>query len=209
MVNDRAARAASMREVEYIYVRMKSRAFETIVLLAIAAGLLGTAACKKERLLDPDGTGAGGAAAGSNPAAQPRGVTPRKLGQEEKRLAFRKASPGDVPTLVKNELASASQNGRSVVVYVGATWCEPCQRFHEAAERGELDAELPPMTFLEFDADVDTGRLRQAGYSSSYIPLFAVPGSDGRASGRAIEGGIKGAGAAREIAPRLKKLLGV
>jgi hypothetical protein len=194
-----------MREVEYIYVRMKSRAFETIVLLAIAASLLGTAACKKERLLEPDGTSGGdGGAALVNPGSQPRGVTPRN---NEKRLSFRKAAAGDVPTLVKSELASASQNGRSVVVYVGATWCEPCQRFHQAATAGKLDVAFPNLRFLEFDSDRDGERLATAGYVSRLIPLFARPGDDGRASGRQIEGSIKGQGAVDEITPRLRQLL--
>jgi hypothetical protein len=118
-----------------------------------------------------------------------------------------KAAGGEVAPLVKTERENAGKNQRSFLVYVGASWCEPCQRFHEAAAHGELDPELPAITLLEFDADNDTGRLRQAGYASTYIPLFAVPNADGRASGRFIEGGVKGQGAAREIVPRLTKLL--
>jgi hypothetical protein len=95
-----------------------------------------------------------------------------------------------------------------LVVYVGATWCEPCRRFHDAAERGELDTKFPRLTLLEFDLDRDRERLAQAGYVSQYVPLFALPATDGVASGRQVEGAIKGEGAVAFIAPRLAELLG-
>ncbi len=95
-----------------------------------------------------------------------------------------------------------------MVVYVGATWCEPCQRFHRAALNGELDAQFPRVTLVAFDADRDGERLAAAGYAwKKYIPLFALPGPDGRASGNQFEGGIKGEGAVSYLAPRLRALL--
>ena len=114
---------------------------------------------------------------------------------------------GDVAPIVRGEQQRAAREGRKVLVYVGATWCEPCQRFHHAATAGKLDAAFPGLRFLEFDSDRDGERLASAGYVSRFIPLFARPGSDGRSSGRQIEGSIKGEGAVDEIAPRLRQLL--
>jgi thiol-disulfide isomerase/thioredoxin len=114
---------------------------------------------------------------------------------------------GDVPTVVRDELRRARGQGRELLVYVGAVWCEPCQRFHRAAAAGALDREFPRLRLLEFDADRDGARLVQAGYTSKLIPLFALPSDDGRASGRQIEGSIKGEGAVAEITPRLRALL--
>jgi thiol-disulfide isomerase/thioredoxin len=93
------------------------------------------------------------------------------------------------------------------VVHVGAKWCEPCQSFHKAAAKGDLDGEFPDLTLLEFDLDEDRDRLATAGYVSQYIPLFAMPGSDGRASEKKFEGSVKGDGAVANIAPRLRSLL--
>ena len=93
------------------------------------------------------------------------------------------------------------------MVYVGATWCEPCQYFHAAAERGDLDAQLPPIAFLEFDRDHDGERLDAAGYRSRMIPLFVSPNDDGTASERRMEGSIHGAGSPQEIVPRLLAIL--
>ena len=122
-------------------------------------------------------------------------------------LEFIVAAEGDVAARVKDELTRARTQGRKLVVYVGATWCEPCRRFHDAASKGAFDARLPRVRFLEFDLDRDKERLAEAGYVSEYIPLFALPSDDGRASGKQIAGSVKGAGAPDEIAPRLDALL--
>jgi thiol-disulfide isomerase/thioredoxin len=119
---------------------------------------------------------------------------------------------GDVEPIVRDAVAAAratpdDPNG-ALLVYVGAPWCEPCQRFHRAAEHGDLDAAFPGLTLLEFDLDRDRERLKSAGYTSKLIPLFALPARDGAASGRQVEGAIKGEGAVAFIVPRLKELLG-
>ncbi|MDB4947240.1 MAG: hypothetical protein JWP97_6774 [Labilithrix sp.] len=118
------------------------------------------------------------------------------------------APPGDVATVIKAAREEAKAQGRELVVYVGATWCEPCRYFHKAAAAGELDAAFPDLTVLEFDLDERREPLVAAGYVGELVPLFALPGPDGRASGQKLEGSVKGAGAVANITPRLKKLLG-
>ena len=115
---------------------------------------------------------------------------------------------GDVEAAVRDAVSRATGEKRRLIVYVGAKWCDPCQRFHHAAERGELDATFPDVDFLTFDLDRDNERLASAGYVSKLIPLFALPGPDGRASGQQVEGGVKGESAVGSITPRLKGLLG-
>jgi len=116
---------------------------------------------------------------------------------------------GDVDAVVRGALSGAQKDGRRVVVYAGATWCDPCERFHEAARRGELDATFPDVDFVVFDFDRDKDRLASAGYAprSKLIPLFALPGPDGRSSGQHVEGGTKGDGAVAGLVARLKALL--
>jgi thiol-disulfide isomerase/thioredoxin len=113
----------------------------------------------------------------------------------------------DVAPLVRDAIAKAGAEGRTLLVYVGATWCEPCQRFHHAVDQGELDAAFPRLSILAFDADRDAAALGAAGYSSRLIPLFAIPKSDGRSSGKQIEGSVKGEAAVNEITPRLRALV--
>ncbi|MDB4938016.1 MAG: hypothetical protein JWP87_4988, partial [Labilithrix sp.] len=118
------------------------------------------------------------------------------------------APPGaDAAKVVREERELAKGDGRDLVVYVGAKWCEPCKYFHQAAAKGELDGEFPDLTLLEFDLDDDRDRLATAGYVSEFIPLFAMPAADGRASEKKFEGSVKGNGAVANIAPRLRSLL--
>lgn len=120
---------------------------------------------------------------------------------------FVAAGEGDADAVVRDALQTAQQEQRRLVVYVGATWCEPCQAFHEAVERGELDGALAGVRLLEFDSDRDGERLRSAGYGGRYIPRFVLPQADGRGGGQRMEGGIKGAGAVANIMERLGPLL--
>jgi thiol-disulfide isomerase/thioredoxin len=113
----------------------------------------------------------------------------------------------DVAGYVSGAIAAAEQSHKRLLVYVGASWCEPCRRFHEAAAAGQLDATFGDLRVVVFDADRDKDALQRAGYISNLIPLFAVPRPDGAASGKQIEGSIKGDGAVAEITPRLQALL--
>ena len=113
-----------------------------------------------------------------------------------------------IATLVQSSQQQARADGRRLVVYVGASWCEPCQAFHQAVEAGKLDAELAGIRFLEFDSDADGSALSADGYGGRLIPRFAVPGADGRGDpARIVEGGTKGDGAVDHIVRRLRPLL--
>ncbi len=172
------------------------------ITLALASAALGAfSGCNGSRA--GDGVGAAGQPADNStprpPASAPAFAVPE----------FVAAPPaGEVDALVREALSRAAADKRRLVVYAGATWCEPCQRFHHAVERRELGASLQGVRFLEFDMDRDRERLIGAGYETKLIPLFALPAPDGRASGKQVEGGIKGEGAVGFILPRLEALLG-
>lgn len=151
-------------------------------------------ACKSQG--DTATTGSGAQVAAASSALAPAG-----------KLRIVQAPAGGVDSIVRDALAEARADGRTLVVYVGATWCEPCQSFHHAAERGELDVMFPHLTLLAFDLDRDRERLASAGYVSQYIPLFALPGPNGAASGKQIAGGIKGDGVVGYLAVRLQQML--
>lgn len=113
----------------------------------------------------------------------------------------------DGVALVRDEYARAQRDGRKLVVYVGAPWCEPCVAFHRALEAGQLDAELPGIRFLELDLETHGPLIDAAGCSSKMVPLFAVATAEGTCGDRRTQGGIKGDGAVRFILPRLKAIL--
>jgi len=115
---------------------------------------------------------------------------------------------GSVASIVQKEMKRADDEGRDLVIYVGAEWCEPCKHFHDAAASGALDSEFPTLRLLEFDRDRDEQRLHAADCITSLIPLFARPTSDGHCDARKrIMGGIKGKGTIRFISDRLKSML--
>jgi thiol:disulfide interchange protein len=123
-------------------------------------------------------------------------------------VAHRAAPKAPLEQFVQQHVEEADASGTRVLVYVGAKWCEPCQRFHKALESGQLDQDLAGTKFIEFDSDHDGAELRAAGYGSKYIPLFSIPDQSGHASGRAIEGAVNGEGTVREtLVPRLLALL--
>jgi thiol-disulfide isomerase/thioredoxin len=166
------------------------------MLLALAALLTGTSSCA-----DPYG------AAEPHRAAEPT-TRERAPAPAAAKPAFVDAGDAtDVPQRVLAEVERSRTDGRRVVVYVGASWCEPCKRFHDAVERGELDAALANIRFLEFDSDRHGAALDAAGFGGRLIPRFALPGDDGRGSGKAIEGGTKGDDAVAHIMARLGPLL--
>ena len=122
-------------------------------------------------------------------------------------LRFEPADERDVASQVRALVSQARAEGRTPLVYVGASWCEPCQHFHAAALAGALDSQLPRLLLLEFDRDRDGERLDAAGYGSRMFPLFVVPNAEGGASEARIEGSIHGPTSPSEIAPRLRGIL--
>lgn len=113
----------------------------------------------------------------------------------------------DLPSIIVAARADAARAGRKLLVYEGATWCEPCKQFHAAAERGDLDAALPGVTLLELDADRDNARLVAAGYTSQLVPLFARPAPDGTNSGLQTSGARVGSDYVADLVPRVSALL--
>ena len=114
---------------------------------------------------------------------------------------------GEIKKNIADAYAQAIKDHKQFLVYEGATWCEPCRHFHDAATAGLLDQTFPTLRVLAFDADQDGEALQTLGYKSELIPLFELPNADGTSSGKHIEGSIKGDGAVAEITPRLQKLL--
>jgi len=164
--------------------------------MALTAMLMAVTACKSQS-----------PAKATSPATEKSTSASALEKKSRPQIKIAPASTEPVDVLVARELKLAQKDGRKLVVYVGAKWCEPCVRFHNAVANGAVDAHFPTLRLLEFDNDRDQKRLNAAGYKSQLIPLFALPQTDGRASTRFIQGGIKGDGAVGNIVPRLKKLL--
>src|SRR5579871_5708124 len=106
---------------------------------------------------------------------------------------------GDPAAFVRTEIERARHDEKKLVIYVGAKWCEPCQRFHQAAEAGSLDASFPDLRLIDLDHDADEAAVGGLGCGSQMIPLFSLPDATGHCTDQRAEGGIKGDGAVSYI----------
>lgn len=141
-------------------------------------------------------------AASGTPASAPSGAAPRKV-------EWVKVPAGAEPhTWVKSEVERAKADQKKLVLYVGAKWCEPCQNFHAATERGELDAAFPDLRLVQFDHDDEADTIAELGCGSNYIPLFSVPDAEGHCTRKQISGGIKGTNNVAFLTDKLRKLIG-
>lgn len=133
-------------------------------------------------------------------------VPPAKVGPTQ-RAQLVKAAPGPVAELVRAALETAAVDERKLIVYVGASWCEPCQVFLKGVAAGELPASLGDLRILKFDHDADEARLAEANYGGDLIPRFVKPGPGGLGSAARFEGSVKGPAALENIVPRLEALV--
>jgi thiol-disulfide isomerase/thioredoxin len=119
-------------------------------------------------------------------------------------------APADVSPAsawIRAQVAEAEGAGRQPLVYVGATWCEPCQRLRAEVHRGGLDAHFPKLRLLAFDADTHAVELTRAGCATTGIPAFIRPVRRGRCSASRFMGVAEGKDVSEYVTPRLDKLL--
>ena len=113
----------------------------------------------------------------------------------------------NVAERVRAELTRAQREKKRLIVYVGALWCEPCERFLKASKTEDFGQEFASVRFLKFDLDKHASALGRAGYDSQYIPLFVLPNKDGRASEKRSVGSKQGQAAVAYLKERVLSLL--
>lgn len=102
----------------------------------------------------------------------------------------------------------AREQGRDLVVYIGANWCAPCKRFRKLVAGQQYAEHLANLRFLRFDRDLHRDELDEFGYGKpTMIPYFAVPGPDGRGVGLGTGQAIKTPTHIRQLGRRLDEML--
>ena len=143
----------------------------------LAFVLLVVAACKPSPSINRE---AQVTSASASSAATATSAAPTTSGDAHAALKMVDAeADSDALSTIRTERLKAKAEGRVLIVYSGAKWCEPCRRFKDEAHSGRLDGQLSKTTLLVFDADRDTERLAAAGYKFEFIPYVALPGPDG------------------------------
>jgi hypothetical protein len=181
-------------------MRLRVHAVLAVVLLA-SVGCSRSSAITQDAPTTPSGTKpVASASAGGGGSSQPPAA---EAGRETGVRIVVAGQDSDALSVVRTERLRAKAEGRVLVVYAGAGWCEPCKRFKHAIQTGALDDKLSKTTLLVFDADRDTERLASAGYKFQYIPYVGLPGVDGQPTDSA-EARAKGSEAWRELLAKLE-----
>lgn len=167
---------------------------------AIALVAIGACNPSTKPVIGQEGTST--PATGGSPAAPASSPAPSKSPGDGIKV-ITAAADGDALTTIRTEKLKAKADGRVLVVYVSASWCEPCRRMKDEIHAGKLDAQLGKTTLLAFDADKDGDRLGSAGYKYSFIPFVALPGADGHPV-ESQEAKGKGSNAWRELLGKLE-----
>jgi thiol-disulfide isomerase/thioredoxin len=180
------------------------RAVVTFALVLSCAACSRSSAITQDAPTTPSGASAVTNASASGPveAAAPSAPTADASHASGVRVVVA-APDSDALSVVRTERLRAKAEGRVLVVYAGAGWCEPCKRFKSAIQTGALDDKLSKTTLLVFDADRDTERLASAGYKFEYIPYVGLPGADGHPTDSA-EARAKGSESWRELLTKLE-----
>ena len=180
-------------------VKVKS-AMGVIMVAAVLAACNSTGKITQDAPATPSGASAGASAGAGASASAGAGAD---AGSDTGVRVVVAAAEADALSVVRTERLRAKVDGRVLVVYAGAGWCEPCKRFKNAVQSGSLDEKLARTTLLVFDADRDADRLAAAGYKFQFIPYVAVPGVDGHPTDSA-EARAKGSESWRELIGRLE-----
>ncbi len=146
--------------------------------------------------------GAGSAPAVVSPTPSAANVAPTSAPSSGRPKIVVASEDSDALTLIRTKRLEAKAEGRVLVVYVSATWCEPCRRMKRELDSGRLDDRLAKITFLAFDADKDMDRLVAAGYSFKFVPFVALPAVAGEPAESQQATG-KGGEAWRELLAKL------
>ena len=113
----------------------------------------------------------------------------------------------NVAKAVLKETQQAEKDGKQLVVYVGAIWCKPCKDFDAATKQPNFGSELDHIRLMKFDWDRHQTPLHRANYGSQYLPLFVLPGPEGKGSDKRFFGSrFKGQVGVEDLKKRLVEL---
>lgn len=102
--------------------------------------------------------------------------------------------------LLAGHARRAAGQGLRPVLYVGASWCQPCKLLAQHRDDPRVASALRGTYMVEIDFDDWTvAELGAAGYGVQAVPVFFAIGGAGEAAGPRLDGGAWG-GDAEHIA---------
>lgn len=107
---------------------------------------------------------------------------------------------------LKAEVGKAAERRQKPILYIGATWCEPCAALKKYKSDPRMAEAFEGTYVIELDLDDwKLDELKALGLRAGVVPVFHALGADGRASGKTIDGGAWGDNIPENMAPPLKR----
>lgn len=114
------------------------------------------------------------------------------------------AAPDGLRSAIQAEVKKANGRGLDPYVEFWASWCGPCMAIKDNLDEPRMKAAFEGTYVIRVDADQFGGKaLSGTGFSADTIPVFFEVGSDGRPTGRQIDGGAWGDNIPENMAPPL------
>ena len=135
-------------------------------------------------------------AAGCNLGPEP----PRNFSVVEPVLA-----EGDLAPILKAEAAKAHAMGRKPFVELEASWCGPCKALKRSLDDPLMQQAFSGTYIIQIDVDQWESQLRSAGFTIESFPVFHEINSEGKPTGRSIDGGAWEENIPANMAPPLQK----
>lgn len=128
--------------------------------------------------------------------AQSTAAPARSHGDGGSRWIEQERSDTALGALLADHARRAAGQGLRPVLYVGATWCQPCKLLLEHRDDPRVAHALRGTYTVEIDFDDWTvAEMSAAGYGVQAVPMFFAIGADGKAAGPRLDGAAWGSDA--------------
>jgi hypothetical protein len=111
---------------------------------------------------------------------------------------------GPLPAALQREAGKATQQHLKPFVYIGATWCAPCNAIKHNLDKPIMIDAFKGTYIMKLDFDAWEDKLPGAGLQHEAVPVFFALDASGKPTGRMIDGGAWGNDTPENIAPALK-----
>jgi hypothetical protein len=115
---------------------------------------------------------------------------------------------GPLVDALTRESKKAAERHEKPFVYIGATWCGPCNAIKKNLDRPLLVDAFRGAYVIHLDFDSWEDKLPAAGLAHDSVPVFFALDTAGRPTGRLVDGSAWGNDTPENIAPVLKAFFG-
>jgi hypothetical protein len=115
-------------------------------------------------------------------------------------------APGrPLAVVLSDGAAKAKAKGLRPFLYIGATWCQPCQKLHRSLDDERMVDAFRGTYVIHLDLDAWERELPSVGLRVAQVPVFFQLDAQGKPTGKSLDGGAWNEDVPAEMAPPLKR----